>query len=358
MTGLRDGRERLRQGIVRIRGSKFEHAYRQEPLRGEVTQFYAFDYDALLLRYERAEPRRSFVPTEAKPGDKPSMPRIGVTPTEDLVTNRIYYRRPGLSVQYMTGGNKIAINAEDASRPICSAFDVRAVGLLYLQSYHRQNTFEEIFESFNRYAADELVDEGNGVFRVQWTIGTGDSFPHHRRTLWIDRAKGFSPIRLELREHPYGVPPTEPWGEPYCKSEATWAEVSGVWVPETFRISDGPDDPNRDAAHRMSSRFEHKFEWESVNELLPDALFEVDSLNPPEGCLVVDWRGQRPVVERVIGAPNSPIVGELPSRTREQPPPPVAGLTKWFFIVNVILLAAVALVVGLRMLTRRAGRRG
>jgi hypothetical protein len=349
MTGLRDHRERLRKGVVRVTGQKYEKSYRQEPLNGAVKQFYAFDYDAHLLRYEREEVRRSYIATDPV---NQTTPVFGKTPTVDLISNRIYFRRAGMSVQYSTwstgGANEVDICPEDQDRPVISAFDVRLAGMLYLMSYERQDSFEEIFESYNKHPADEVTDEGSGVYRIQWTIDTGGPFPNHRRTLWIDRPKGFSPIRLEVRDHGYSVPPTEPWGDPYCTNEATWTEIAGVWVPETFRIYGGPDDPDKDPLHRYAQRYEHTFEWESVNEPPPDKYFDVDSLNLPKGCMVVDWRGQRPIVERVVGEPNSQSVGELGTATRAAPSPQKPFWRNWLFLSNTAVMVVVLILLAMK----------
>ncbi|HEX7376913.1 MAG TPA: hypothetical protein VF278_07360 [Pirellulales bacterium] len=346
MTGLRDARERLRKGVVRVHGTKRENAYNQKPLAGELTQFYAFDNDSGLLRYERKEPRRSFVAT---PIDKPAIPQRGVRPTEDLALNRIYWRCPRKSVQYTAGDTVLAICAEDADAPIYSAFDVRAVGLHYLEDYQRQTRFEEIVDTFMRFPAEQVSDVGDGVYRIEWSLGDRG---HHRRTLWIDRSHGFTPTRMELRDRLPHLPDDHPWKPPYAVTEATWTLISDVWVPKTYKIADGPEDSEAALGHHPSIRYEHTFEWESVNEPLPPDLFEVKSLELPNGCIVTDWRGQRPIVEAVIGQPNSPLLGEAGSAKREAPPA-ISSWRIWIMLVNIALLVALGVFVAVRRWTRR-----
>jgi hypothetical protein len=70
--------------------------------------------------------------------------------------------------------------------------------------------------------------------------------------------------------------------------------------------------------------------------------------------MVTDYRGQRPIIERVVGEPNSQLVGELGTATRAAPPPPKPFWRNWFVLFNAALLAIVLIVVSVRSVRRHS----
>lgn len=329
MTGVRDSRERLRQGVAHGTGHHSSLYDDGTKLNFDIKFFFAFDWENGLFRCEREEPRISRM--------------RGLQTSKD-----IYFRMPGRSVQHNTRWGEIQILREDFGiRRTLHAFDLRAVGLLYQDSYQDQMPFSEVLDLFIMHQPQDAVDEGAGVYRVCWVL---DDVV--RRTIWLNRNEGFSVTRLEVSDR--RVPPMplgdDGWPLPFVINEATWAQVNNVWVPKTFRIHDrtGLDDST------TFWRYDHEFDWKSVNEPLPKDLFDIDKLGAKKGTLVVNYQRKAPIVERVIGVDNARIEGESPRKVGETGPQSNWGsLRALFTALNVALVVSLASVFIARKLWAR-----
>lgn len=328
MTGVRDARERLRQGIVRGTGTHAALDEAGRTINADVEFFYAFDWDKKMFRCEREEPRKR---------------RSG-----GLETSRsIYLRMPGRSIQYNTKWAEVQILREDFGvRGSLHAFDLRAIGLLYQDSYESQTQFDEILDLFGSNEPLDVTEEGGGVYRIRWVL---DGVV--RRTIWVNRTEGFSVTRFEVSDR--RVPPMplaeDGWPLPFLINEAKWIEVNHVWVPATFRIHDrtGPDDS------KPFWRYDHRFEWTLVNELLPDDLFDIGKLGAKDGTLITDYRGKAPIVEKVIGVENALVEGESRRKSADERSPIGGGFSSnWLLFGNLLVVAAVILLFAWRRYRR------
>lgn len=317
--GLRTEREKLRQGVVRGSGRKIETAS-LPPIDSPIEFLYAFDWDAGRLRCDRTEQWRVISASDGmSPADAAAQ-----GPGDLRMMAYSYIRVPGKSVVYhrpqgdVRGGSVQTLNAD--MQPPMRAFDLRAVGLIDWQGYVSQRPYEKCFTFFDHFAPTELVEEREGLYRMEWIVADGA----HRVGLWIDRKQGFAPVRQESSDR--RIPANKgtghrPFPPPNFQSEATWERLNGVWVPKTYRIEQRMGGPGSGKIWR----YEHVFSWESVNTLPPDSLFTAEDFGIAKGSAIIDYRGQRPIIERVIGMPDSPHVGEVLQEMTPSGPPETLG---------------------------------
>lgn len=137
-----------------------------------------------------------------------------------------------------------------------------------------------------------------------------------------------------------------PFPPPNLQSEATWERVNGVWVPKTYTIEKRSGGPGSEKIWR----YDHVLHWESVNTQLPDGLFTAEDFGIAKGAAVIDYRGQKPIIDRVIGMPDSPHLGEVLQEVTPSGPPETAGwsagrkalVVAGLAFAAVLLLSAVA----------------
>jgi hypothetical protein len=299
LTGVRDGRDRLRKGVVRARGDWVEQA---DASTRPIAFYAAFDMDEERLRFDYTRRARF----RGHEGDEAQGRRWSSDITD------YYIRRPDASVRFeriqeRDGPGEITIWPADSQPPSgVTIYDVRAIGLLTREAIKRRYTLADVFEKvYAAHSPGEVVDEGGGLWRLSRDV----TFPKgtYRFTLWVDREHGFSPTRLEERSRPAPAdsrgPNKMPWTLQFV-STASWKEVNDVFVPVSWRIEEW-------LGKRLVRTYTYNLEWLSVNEPPSAELFTVDSLNSADGTLVTNAIGQHPFIERVIGDPDSVLKGTV-----------------------------------------------
>jgi len=151
--------------------------------------------------------------------------------------------------------------------------DVRSLGFAVHVSLSER--FEDCLQSQLDTPLDEAVLGEDGVYQLKWIWGNVAEF-----TLAIDGKNGFTPIRMRQCDAPDRPPRTS--------SETTWVQIGDVWVPKTFRIEVRDVKGNSIRSSCMLS-----FEWESVNEPVPDRCFTWEGLDLPRGTIVFDYRTRK-----------------------------------------------------------------
>ncbi len=320
VTGMRDARDRLRQGLVTVAGTEFQPALLGHEVRESAFQLsYAFDWDTEMVRCER---------------ECETQVATGVTAGGDLANPHwerwryVYIRRPGLSIVFDTKvgetlGGQIRILAEDADLLGVEGFDVRAACLLLLTDYQstRSVSFERIVTDWasdlRTQEVTAVADEGGGIWRIQWISKDGMAM----RTIWLNRTQGFSVTRLELalgqrRKYADGHESVH-WSSPMQVNTATWAELNGVWVPKTFRL----EAPQFHDDAGQNKFYDHTFDWQSVNEPVSADLFEPESVGAPKGSKIINFQGQKGVIEGVVCDADSKLTGNVIPPARDDLPP-------------------------------------
>ncbi len=309
LKGMDDHRQRLRTGVYRASGRFVSDDPTLGRLDGPITIFSAFDYDEDKFRFDRMEPFREGKITDPGAGSQEAWTKKTRGGQMIRLDGHTISRDVDSSIAYI---GRLTTEVEGAVKPL----DVRAFGLFYWidLSDGPATTYPAWFKILLGDVPEEILEERRGIWRVTWTFPEYETITS-RRITWIDQNSGFSPIRTELRRRSRSMPP-DFWPEPYESSETTWSEVSGIWVPKTYRNV-------LDKGQPLQQIFELSFNWEVVNGVVLADVFSVKGLKLPPGTLVVDNSTGSELDVRPIDADHSLI-----DRTNETPPPPVAANAK------------------------------
>ncbi|HEX7375758.1 MAG TPA: hypothetical protein VF278_01535 [Pirellulales bacterium] len=323
--GVKDGRERLHSGIYRAAGrTKSGGEANVDDLNGEVTIFCAFDDSAGMLRFDRVCPVR-WLPGAPGPKDSPSKEQVAKFEVR-------YIGAPSQSMTWTSLGMGVVVSPpgkRSADESQALPFDVRQLGLITTIHSSQPHSFDELWRSWSERPIQQVAREADGIVRLTWGDRGDDAEWRVRR--WIDTAHGYTIIRSEHEERAIQAAGAAEWPAPHLIAEVSWVQVSAVWVPTAFVL------------HRQSRTDELSFDWESVNEDIPNGLFTAKGLGVDPWTLVTDVRLGKPIIVGHVEEPPLP------------PPSPSKGRAAWFYpviVVNVVVLALIAMV----MLWRRLAR--
>jgi hypothetical protein len=106
--------------------------------------------------------------------------------------------------------------------------------------------------------------------------------------LWVDRRKGFTPIRLVQRFNE----------RVELESSSEWAEIGGVWVPMRLTgqshspyIPEGEETKKENIRYRTID-FHMSFVWESVNDPIGSSEYDFREFDLPKETRVFDEKGK------------------------------------------------------------------
>ncbi len=290
LKGMKSHRQRLLRGEVLIAGmkeSKYADGRTQE---ADVEMTVAFDFEKNLVRFDRRE--------AADAAD---------TQSADMLRSHYWRTKTEAAIAKVNNqGEKptLEIHPTDyvPASPWHRPFDIRSVGVYYWPDFRKGTPLEEILEGFMSTTPVEATETPDGIYCLVWEFND-----RQRRTLWIDGKRGFAPTKMIVQDK--GTPIGEDWGiNPVLANEASWKELDGVWVPDTFRIQKRTVRVERSAqgesraAGENSMSYMLAFEWKSVNQPLPEELFSYREHELEDGSYVVDYRSGEPVVVELIGA--------------------------------------------------------
>jgi hypothetical protein len=305
--GLQDARQRLETGVYR--GSGRVHLFKgEQSVVLEMAIFSAFDFASGEFRFERA-----------KKQDAPARGSRVLAETEAAK----FIRASDRSVHWLhTNGNEVHVRlVNTAPYTELNPFDVRTVGLVSPNSFHKNITFEEAFDTLSSQSITEVARGTDQVVRMIWVLGSSE-LPI-KREIWFDAQKGYSPIRHEARIRQGGE-----WSQPLNETESTWEPKQDTWVPTSMVMI------SRDGVGNLVSKEEYTFDWEVVNAKLPDDIFSVEGLGLAPGTQIVDERLGKPIVVGWIGRE---IPGTTPEGRKRG-----SGLYVTFGAAIVLLLISVA----------------
>jgi hypothetical protein len=283
ITGLQAERRRLRQGVFRVHGVELrEDSAPVGKLEGPVRMLGAFDFDKGCYRFDR---------------DRPSWIVAG---KESRRLDRKICRTPKLSAHYFSEYERLEIHPPDTVNPgtlsdIGGYLDVRCVGLYSFGQLFKSLDVEPVCQRLLTLPLESTcVDEGDGIFRLDW-IYQGEKRKYEKRTTrWIDTNKGFAPIRLEAR-HKFVDAGDTKWRAPFQTTESTWTRIADVWVPSSYRVflqfALAPEkraEPldGKQTSHYRKFKYRYTFEWESVNEPVDEAYFDYKRFDLPSGTRI------------------------------------------------------------------------
>jgi hypothetical protein len=282
--GMKDHRQRLRSGVLKMNGRMLDHQPGAWKLDGDVAIFIAFDEGGRRLRFDRSEP---VLDPETR----------GSGEARQMTGGGRYVRLPDRSYSYVNG--ELITETREPDETISTEirpFDVRGLGLYYWLDLAEGGVYyDEIVGNWEKVQPDRTVDEGDGLYRVEWTLADGAL----RRLLWIDESRGFAPVRFELLYRDESA--EGGWSEPKVVSETSWEQSGDAWIPASYRLEDFQGAPR----HRL---YELAIRWESVNEPVAPPLFTLEGLELDRGIVLVDRRLGRPIPVGEIGAGHEPVM--------------------------------------------------
>jgi len=290
LTGIREHRMKLQQGMFRANGIKKYESKVDGRLEGKVDIFCSFDFTAGLFRFDRAEPGMRASSRHDTKEQRKSW--------EEVQDGGKYVKTPTSTISYPEGSGAASILPSGRPSPaFIKPFDPRAVGLYTWANLEAGTSFEEIHSFLARQEYQSAVQDGPSVFRLE-CVSRGAIDIQYR--LWIDEQRGFAPIRLEIRRSDMRKPAQ--WREPDVINEASWERRNDVWVPRTFRI-------RQVLRGFLSETYELAFQWESINSPQPPELFTKEGLDLKTGTYFMDARSGKPLVVGAAGMENFPKFG-------------------------------------------------
>ena len=247
---MKSSRNLLNSGIFNAEGTlSIQGGVRD--VDDKVTIFSAFDFRKRLLRCDRTGPM--LVPATLGNNRNPAVPARLVS---QLVKTCYVSTPEGKLTSTSLDGSQVSFDEPGSKRNAMPYFDVRLVGLTSLDGVQHGH-FDDLFPKLTEKLRPALLSaqkESETIYRLEWRTHGGLA----KRSLWIDEAHGFSPIRLEVRADP------KLHVDQVYRVE--WMQVSKVWVPKTFSCEE----------HSSAGRIEKctlRFTWRSVNQAVDASLF-------------------------------------------------------------------------------------
>lgn len=344
--GIHHERQKLSSGVFVGKGTRYLSG-RDGEYEVPVKVFCAFDFTETLFRFDRDELWTvSTVPKiPLKPGQTVAQPNVTLEfpdrSRQFLHTIVRSYKTSEYVGVFRVG--ELAMSKVPVERwpaPSCNPFDIRTVGLHNAFSINTDKDLEAMLGPYSSQPASEIVDEGNGILRLDWSLPY-----NHRRRLWVDQKRGFGITRLEVQRKV-----REAWLAPSVVNTVTWEQVSDIWVPSSFVFE------HRQAAKADGFvpilRYQYDFEWQVVNGAVPPKYFTPAGMDLPKGTIVRNTLGPKTIIEEVVGYPDEPVVtlGEEGEPRDAAPSPLRVGL----IVSNVALIVLIAAILGARTyLSRR-----
>jgi hypothetical protein len=271
------GRESLQRGVFRCQGQWVE-TKGGISRNGDIEMLCAFDALANNWRFDRKQAYSTRV------GEKRAQP----------IHTKLAWTAKDAKIWEVGRPLAEVYSADFRPKIYGKPFDVRTIGLMYWADFLNGTSLESVLDAYRATAPDEVKDEDGSVTRATWIRRKS---LHDKRTVWLDKTKEYAPIRLEVSYPKTPVGEKEEWQAARVVSDATWKKVSGVWVPETYRIEYRPPSGNM-------SRYDLAFEWETVNDSVPNSWFEFSSFELPTGTVIADSRLGTPIIIEKIGYPG------------------------------------------------------
>jgi hypothetical protein len=287
--------------MFRARGVRKSESGVEGKLEGNVEIFCSFDHANGLFRFDRTEPGMRLIPGNEKAGRD----------SWKLVTDGgKFVSTPKETIVWAEGQPSAGILPEGKRAPdYIKPFDARALGLYLWGNFVRGSRFEQLHTFFSKQEFREVVEEKPGIYRLECVLQT--ELPVLIR-FWIDEQKGFAPVRFESS---WANPKLAgQWQKPEVVNETSWEEVTGVWVPRSFRIQ-------RDSGQRKES-YELSIQWEKINTPQPPELFTKEGLELKLGTYFMDTRSGKPIVVGAAGIDKFPRFGPEGPLPDDEPPKP------------------------------------
>lgn len=331
---LISGREELRSGIFKARGRvRKEAPVGWDDLEGDVEIFCAFDNNAGLLRFDRTEPagRRvpSVPPIEANqstaksgstPNVSPNLPNKNPRPQKYdnyLIQKKSTYIRnldsivaweapwkpkDSGAVQTDVGIYPLDHDVSFIARP----FDIHGLGLYFWSGFFHGTNFDKLQEALSPTQWNLENNDQKQIYHFTRNLRRGEI-----QHLWVDKSRGFSPIRNLVVRRANGT------DNEILSSQVDYKFLSGVWVPSSYQIEEkGHPRTSGNVVDRSNyevvNSYDLSFEWSSVNQSIDSKLFDPEFLDVPVNTALNDYRLSKPVLLKLLNSNLSPPPSQPP----------------------------------------------
>jgi hypothetical protein len=230
---------------------------------GKRTFRLVFDDDRGLLRCDQERP---------SPGSKDvrSQTKYARTPTESLFQF--------IEGRYV-GGIEIGAPDRDLTSTEQQPLEPHLLWFAGFGGYGARQSYADIIRAWRPLAKDARVSQdAAGRTVLSWSTRPWENGPEDIRTLTIDPALGFVPVRNEIALKLEGsAPKVNGW------TDIRYEKRNGHFVPVSLDI------------HEDDRSIKVTCHWESVNQNIDPKVFTVEGFEPRDGTAIIDWHGQRPV---------------------------------------------------------------
>jgi hypothetical protein len=292
LQGVKDNSGRIVSGVYRGATTSWQAGDSNLLKQEQKSQFFcAFDYLSDRYRFDR-DTGEIVKFHQIKP----------VAKDYDIPLRAIYIRRPEYSChwdarqEHTVHWKKSNARVSDIVEPI----DVRCLGLVFSDTLNSEYGYNEVVQSYSNKCEIIDVKEIDEACRV--VLKEKDSADVFT-AIWFSSLQRFLPVRLEVRIGSPSSPPCQ-------RSETTWQQISNVWVPKSVLIEGfNPDDG------KLTLKKELSFQWESVNQPVPEKCFTPMGMDlPPETQIVSTELGKRFVLGNIGGTQTAETMATTLSR--------------------------------------------
>ena len=277
--GFQSEREKLISGIVHGVGERTYVYPDGEVVTGsKETLFIAFEHSKGLMRVDREIPSR-LDNSESRELQVVFHTQFIRMPAYDICVAR--ERNAKLTAAWITEPEwPLAQNVP------AYPFDIRTVSLIREEHGWLEPTPLDEYQRKVPSEFNECVNEGNGTrrFRHIHIEPPGGNRLTWRTSIWIDQNRGYSVFKT-LDEFLIPETPDAPW-RVMTRSQTTWDVVGGVWVPVSHTFA---EEHNVNAGQPCLS-VKMGFDWETVNEPVPEKYFGICDLGLDPRTAIMDAR--------------------------------------------------------------------
>jgi hypothetical protein len=261
------GIERVSRGVVRVEDSILRASYAKP---GKTSYLVTFDNTKQMLRCDRVHVDRNGQSRSTK-----------------------YARTPAGSLFQLlqAAGQPAAIDIyppdQDFSGSLDQPLDPHLLWFASSGGYLGRESYSAVKRNFFRRAPSTVVSrDKEGRFLLQWRNKTNQDM----RTLTVDPARGFVPVRNEAATRSVGSAErcVTAW------TEIRYSKKNGCWTPVSLDI------------HGAGLTIKVHCEWESVNQDIDPSVFATDGFEPVVGTPIWDLRGPKPVF---LGTTPQALIG-------------------------------------------------
>lgn len=168
-------------------------------------------------------------------------------------------------------------------------FDVRAFGLYRVGTLGGEKPFDQQLDSFFKAGGLTRVEKyDKEPWCIVWTGEVKKQGVFVETRLWVDPARGFTPVRLTHKEKFVDMKPNQTPNIPKNvwittdDNKTSWEKVDGVWVPVHSELT------IRERGGSWSESIVFDLKWDDVNKPVENKVFEWESFGVPETAGVYD----------------------------------------------------------------------